>query len=777
ILQCSVSMPNDDNFSLEWRKHRKLVFSAYGNASGHAAPEMQGRLARGSGLQLIIHSVQPDDEALYQCSVAAFTRGAFSRPVQGDQIKLVVNSVPRIRNNRPKEEFRPEGSAFHIDCEADGAPPPEVSWIKDDKIVSTNGTLHIERISASDQGKYECVAINSEGRDSLLTFLHFSREAIIDFAPSNKTVIENSSLFWHCSANGYPSNISYNWFYNDIPIKAAEVGLRAVIQGGDLGIRSVQRSDGGRYRCEATNGMTASASATAYLDVQYAPQPSSSNSEIYLLGKGLNSSLECNFDSNPPPMFVVWTHNGVLLPKAETARLALYNISDKDSGLYSCQAFNLVGSSRPFEMHVAVATPPRFSPSPPPAIFANVESNVEVTCDGYGDPSPIQYWLRNKTKVESSVLRINSVSHADHGIYECVLSSPVATLATQMILYVQNTYPQTVSDITASCGSENGHLQLHWKPGYDGGSEQYFNVFHRADGEEVWHSTRGTHFSSASIRDLQPFTLYHLKVESNNIHGAINSSAVAFTACSQLKAPSNLRMNTANSLEWDKVEGATAYRVQYRSSESANFSDMLDTASTSVSLNYATPNTAPWMDVRVSSLRPPSVISQPSHPLRFHLTKPNMELMLALGIFGTILALVLLLALIWLIRRRFLKRKTKHIQQIPIYCECRSVKNAANEPSLKYATSRNHCEWSTRDRIVEKRCSDGELPLLSDTYYDINYANGSRLQSLEMHSKTGSVINDMLREKYFGDKTEPRLDLLDQLRVERLKNEFRQSLL
>uniref|UniRef100_A0A915A505 Ig-like domain-containing protein n=1 Tax=Parascaris univalens TaxID=6257 RepID=A0A915A505_PARUN len=93
-----------------------------------------------------------------------------SRPVQGDQIKLVVN-LPRIRNNRPKEEFRPEGSAFHIDCEADGAPPPEVSWIKDDKIVSTNGTLHIERISASDQGKYECVAINSEGRDSLLTFL------------------------------------------------------------------------------------------------------------------------------------------------------------------------------------------------------------------------------------------------------------------------------------------------------------------------------------------------------------------------------------------------------------------------------------------------------------------------------------------------------------------------------------------------------------------------------------------------------------------------------
>uniref|UniRef100_A0A0M3HWM1 Ig-like domain-containing protein n=1 Tax=Ascaris lumbricoides TaxID=6252 RepID=A0A0M3HWM1_ASCLU len=54
ILQCSVPMPNDDNFSLEWRKHRKLVFSAYGNASGHAAPEMQVQKYIG---QLLLSSV------------------------------------------------------------------------------------------------------------------------------------------------------------------------------------------------------------------------------------------------------------------------------------------------------------------------------------------------------------------------------------------------------------------------------------------------------------------------------------------------------------------------------------------------------------------------------------------------------------------------------------------------------------------------------------------------------------------------------------------------
>lgn len=53
------------------------------------------------------------------------------RQKKKSQIGHIHNSaLPRIRNNRPKEEFRPEGSAFHVDCEADGAPPPEVSWIK-----------------------------------------------------------------------------------------------------------------------------------------------------------------------------------------------------------------------------------------------------------------------------------------------------------------------------------------------------------------------------------------------------------------------------------------------------------------------------------------------------------------------------------------------------------------------------------------------------------------------------------------------------------------------
>ncbi|VDK17300.1 unnamed protein product [Anisakis simplex] len=55
-LDCTLEkMPTDDNnFALEWRKQRKLVFSAYGNASGHSAPEMQGMQLQYSFLIVLV---------------------------------------------------------------------------------------------------------------------------------------------------------------------------------------------------------------------------------------------------------------------------------------------------------------------------------------------------------------------------------------------------------------------------------------------------------------------------------------------------------------------------------------------------------------------------------------------------------------------------------------------------------------------------------------------------------------------------------------------------
>ncbi|VDO22073.1 unnamed protein product [Haemonchus placei] len=41
-IPCTLPLPNDTHFSLEWRKDNKLIMSAYGAESGHAAPSQQG---------------------------------------------------------------------------------------------------------------------------------------------------------------------------------------------------------------------------------------------------------------------------------------------------------------------------------------------------------------------------------------------------------------------------------------------------------------------------------------------------------------------------------------------------------------------------------------------------------------------------------------------------------------------------------------------------------------------------------------------------------------
>jgi hypothetical protein len=41
-LPCSLQEPNDNNYSLEWRKDSNLIFSAYGDNPGHTVPFMQG---------------------------------------------------------------------------------------------------------------------------------------------------------------------------------------------------------------------------------------------------------------------------------------------------------------------------------------------------------------------------------------------------------------------------------------------------------------------------------------------------------------------------------------------------------------------------------------------------------------------------------------------------------------------------------------------------------------------------------------------------------------
>lgn len=57
-------------------------------------------------------------------------------------------------------------------CEAEGYPPPKITWIKllGNQKVQEGNSMYIRDVQRSDQGRYRCVASNGFGQDATAEF-------------------------------------------------------------------------------------------------------------------------------------------------------------------------------------------------------------------------------------------------------------------------------------------------------------------------------------------------------------------------------------------------------------------------------------------------------------------------------------------------------------------------------------------------------------------------------------------------------------------------------
>lgn len=127
-----------------------------------------------------------DNELLCDCVMNEFlkTYGASLKTIQNPD--YVVCKSPPILKDRPiisvpTEQFLcvdPEiieisedknletGDLLSLSCEAQGFPPPEITWMgPDDTILSSRKNLYIPSVSMNDAGSYTCKASNPQGAD------------------------------------------------------------------------------------------------------------------------------------------------------------------------------------------------------------------------------------------------------------------------------------------------------------------------------------------------------------------------------------------------------------------------------------------------------------------------------------------------------------------------------------------------------------------------------------------------------------------------------------
>ncbi|XP_042628929.1 receptor-type tyrosine-protein phosphatase S-like isoform X5 [Cyprinus carpio] len=128
----------------------------------------------GSGSVLRVQPLRtPRDEAVYEC-VASNEAGEISAStrlsvLREDQLPAGFPSIDMGPQLKVVERSR---TATML-CAASGTPDPEITWFKDFLPIDTythgrikqlrSGALQIDQSEETDQGKYECVATNSEG--------------------------------------------------------------------------------------------------------------------------------------------------------------------------------------------------------------------------------------------------------------------------------------------------------------------------------------------------------------------------------------------------------------------------------------------------------------------------------------------------------------------------------------------------------------------------------------------------------------------------------------
>ncbi|CEF71163.1 Immunoglobulin subtype 2 domain and Immunoglobulin subtype domain and Fibronectin, type III domain and Immunoglobulin-like domain and Immunoglobulin I-set domain and Immunoglobulin V-set domain and Immunoglobulin-like fold domain-containing protein [Strongyloides ratti] len=653
-LNCDVFLSKEDgeNYTLEWRKDNKLIFSAYGNEdSGHSIESMQGRLARASNLSLTIHSVDEADKGIYQCIVTKYNSNSLNERVEGEKIHVIVHFKPIILSPKPGIEdefhFMNLGQPFSYECKIQSLPPAEINWTKDDRIIASTANLSFPILKPEHQGIYTCVAVNVDGTEKSNLRLALSRIPIIDTILENKTVIEGESVHWNCKAQAVPKNITYNWLFEKINIKKKEIGLRTKwINDGEIEIFNITKKDKGIFTCLVDNGIQEPVKMNVFLDVLYKPFLSNNindGSNIKTIVEGNDDKIECNFLSNPPIHQVIWRKNGIVISNNSNEIFNINKANENDSGIYSCQGFNELGLSQIYETHIIIISLPRFTKIPPPKFSINKGDNLILECDGFASPPPLQYWLRNGKKTYSSKIVIERVEYEDYGIYECILSSQDLMVKKTTEVFIMNVKPQPCSNIITDCQFYPKTITtINWTPGFDGGRSQTFKVYWRSQKSDHWFTNHlPTTNLTASFDDLNKFTEYEIKIESQNMYGKVISQPFKIYSCGILMPPTQIDfINNFNILKWHKVNDAEKYKISYRTEKMKSFVTLSVISQT----NYTLPeflrnqhNT----QIYIQSLRSHYHDSVPSTVITINSTTINCSLLFIL-LFGGIILLIII---------------------------------------------------------------------------------------------------------------------------------------
>ncbi|XP_005728206.1 neuronal cell adhesion molecule-like isoform X7 [Pundamilia nyererei] len=440
------------------------------------------------------------------------------------------------------------GDKLEMECIAEGLPTPHISWTKISgdlpskrtSFLNYNKTLHIEDVSASDEGDYRCTAKNQFG--SVHHTIHVMVKAApywIDVPPRNLVLAPGESGRLSCLASGTPKP-TITWAMNGISIENSPKDLSRKVEDDIIIFTDVQPGSSAVYQCNISNeyGYVLS---NAFVNVlSEPPRVLTPPNKVYQIIKNHQALLDCSSFGSPMPK-ITWfkdSRSSILQEDPyilhDNGTLEIRIAQAQHNGKYTCVATNSLGI---YENHVylEVKEPTRILKQPE---YKEVQRGRSVVfeCTVKHDPSliPTMTWLKDDGElpdderliVDSDSLTITDVTEDDAGVYTCIMNTTLDhDSATAKLTVVERPDPPTDLELT---DQKKRSVQLTWTPGDEHNSPvqkfliQYEDSLHHRG---HWHNlTEVPGTKTTAHLKLSPHVHYTFRVLALNAVGFSNPS-------------------------------------------------------------------------------------------------------------------------------------------------------------------------------------------------------------------------------------------------------------
>ncbi|NWX49583.1 CD22 protein, partial [Steatornis caripensis] len=328
--------------------------------------------------------------------------------------------------------------------------------------------LTFEPLWYHDKTFLNCTLRGSDGK----TITQVSRQLQVNYAPRDvhvemtpsSPIYGGQEVTLSCQDSAKPPSHAYSWSLEGqmLPHSMAQVVLRPT-----------KASDGGSYRCQATNIVGTTTSHPITLVVYYAPRDvhveMTPSSPIY---GGQEVTLSCQDSAKPPSHAYSWSLEGQMLPHS-MAQVVLRPTKASDGGSYRCQATNIVGTTTSHPITLVVYYPPREATLKNlTSLPALVGSRINLSCIlGPAHPAPASVqWLRNniwEVDTPGPTLSFNA-DPARAGTYRCIGRNPAGAALSLPLSVIVWYPPKTVRVLQSPEGpvvAGGGPVRLHCQIG------------------------------------------------------------------------------------------------------------------------------------------------------------------------------------------------------------------------------------------------------------------------------------------------------------------------